>query len=105
VAGERQAFQPDIDYSFTLAEISRCCGVSAEKILVLVGEGVLNPRGHTERDWRFAGSDLARAMQALRLEQDLGINTAGAALAVELLDEMQQLRSRLQLLESLIFPR
>ncbi len=105
MAGERQAFQTDIDYSFTLAEISRCCNVSAEKILVLVGEGVLNPRGHTERDWRFGGSDLARAMQALRLEQDLGINTAGAALAVELLDEMQQLRSRLRLLESLIFPR
>jgi chaperone modulatory protein CbpM len=105
VAGERQAFQPDIEYSFTLAEISRCCGVSAEKILILVGEGVLNPCGQTQRDWRFGGSDLARAMQVLRLEQDLGINTAGAALAVELLDEMQQLRSRLQILESLIFPR
>ena len=105
MAGKRQAYQPDIDYSFSLAEISRCCGVTAEKILVLVGEGVLSPHGQSQREWRFAAADLTRAMSALRLERDLGINPAGAALAIELLDEMQQLRERVRLLESLFFPR
>ena len=105
MAAEDKTYQPDIEYSFTLAEMSRCCGVTAEKILVLVGEGVLTPRGGSQREWRFAGSDLERALSALRLERDLGVNPAGAALAVELLDEMRQLRERINLLESLIFQR
>ena len=41
----------------------------------------------------------------MRLERDLGINPAGAALAIELLDEMQQLRERVRLLEALAFER
>jgi chaperone modulatory protein CbpM len=105
VAAEGKTYRPDIEYSFTLAEISRCCGVTAEKILVLVGEGVLTPRGRTQREWRFADSDLERALSALRLERDLGLNPAGAALAIELLDETRQLRERVKLLESLIFQR
>jgi chaperone modulatory protein CbpM len=105
VAVEQKTYQADIEYSFTLAEISRCCEVPAEKILVLVGEGVLSPRGRSQREWRFGGGDLVRALSALRLERDLGVNIAGAALAIELMDEMQQLRERVRLLESLIFQR
>lgn len=103
--GSQRTYQPEIDYSFSLAEISRCCGVTAEQILVLVAEGVLTPQGSTQREWRFAGSDLNRALSAVRLERDLGVNPAGAALAVELLDEMQQLRDRVRLLEALFFRR
>lgn len=105
MVGERKTFQGDIEYSLTLAELSRCCNVPAEKILVLVGEGVLNPCGHSEREWRFASVDLVRAMSALRLERDLGVNPAGAALAVELMDEMQRLRERVRLLEALVYQR
>ena len=103
---ERQeAYQPDIEYSFSLAEISRCCGATADEILVLVAEGVLCPRGSSQREWRFGSGDLGRALSAVRLERDLGINPAGAALAIELLDEMQQLRDRVHVLETLIFQR
>ena len=103
MTGHQQLFQPDIEYSFSLAELSQCCGVSNETIVILVGEGVLSPHGHSQRDWRFSGVDLARALSVLRLERDLGLNVAGAALAVELMDEMQQLRERVRLLETLIF--
>lgn len=105
MAGQHETYRPDIEYSLTLAELSRCCGVTAEKILVLVGEGVLSPGGGSQRDWRFADQDLQRAMRALRLERDLGVNAAGAALAIDLLDEMRWLRERVRLLESLIYPR
>lgn len=101
MVGSQQAYRPDIEYSFSLAEISRCCGVTAEQILVLVAEGVLTPHGSTQHEWRFGSGDLGRALSALRLERDLGINPAGAALAIELLDEMQQLRDRVRLLERL----
>jgi chaperone modulatory protein CbpM len=45
--------------------------------------------------WRFSGTHLRRATVALRLQRDLGVNLAGAALALELLDELDTLRARL----------
>lgn len=105
MAGEKETYQPDIEYSFSLTEISRCCGVKTDEILVLVAEGVLSPRGPSQQEWKFGSGDLGRALSALRLERDLGINPAGAALAIDLLDEMQQLRERVRLLEALVFQR
>jgi chaperone modulatory protein CbpM len=43
-------------------------------------------------EWRFSGAQLRRARIALRLERDLGVNAAGVALALELLEELEQLR-------------
>jgi chaperone modulatory protein CbpM len=99
---EPVATETDIEFEFTLTEISHSCGVGVEQITVLVGEGVLSPRGASRADWRFAGSDLARALRAVRLERDLGVNPAGAALAIELMEEMQRLRQRLERLEALL---
>jgi chaperone modulatory protein CbpM len=36
---------------------------------------------------------------ALRLQRDLGVNPAGAALALELLDELESLRVQLKAME------
>jgi chaperone modulatory protein CbpM len=82
----------------TLAEISRGCAVHAECIIELVEEGVLVPIGRDPRDWRFTGSHMRRAAVALRLQRDLGVNLAGVALALELLDELNAARSRLNAL-------
>ena len=80
----------------TLSEISRGCAVHAECIIELVEEGVLAPVGADPRQWRFDGAHLRRATIALRLQQDLGINLAGVALALQLLDEVNALRARLK---------
>ena len=100
-----QSMHPDLEFSLTLTEISHCCGVSTEKVLTLIAEGILSPEGAGEDDWRFGSVDLDRALRALRLERDLVVNPAGAALAVELLGEMQRLRDRIRLLEGLLFER
>ena len=105
MVGSDNAHQPDVEYSLSLTEMSRCCGVETEQILVLIAEGVLDPEGPSQREWRFGSADLGRALSALRLERDLGINAAGAALAIDLLEEMQQLRERVRLLEALTFRR
>lgn len=99
---ELDSFQAEVEYSFTLAEISRCCGVTAEQILVLVSQGILQPSARSQRDWRFAAGDLAKARSALRLQRDLGVNAAGAALAIELIDETESLRERIRVLESMM---
>ena len=78
----------------SLTEISEACSSRKEWVVELVEEGILEPAG-TERDaWRFPGNCLARAHVAMRLQQDLHINLAGIALALDLLDEIEVLKSR-----------
>lgn len=80
----------------SLDDLCLACAAQAERIIELVNEGVLAPVGAAPDDWRFTGIHLHRARVALRLETDLGVNLAGAALALELLDELDALRERLQ---------
>ena len=80
----------------TLAELTRACAVHAELIIELVDEGVLAPIGREPHRWRFTGVHMRRARMALRLQRDLGVNFAGAALALQLLDEVEALRARLR---------
>jgi chaperone modulatory protein CbpM len=84
------------EIQLTLTDISRVCAVQTEHIIELVEEGVLVPSGQAPADWRFAGKELRRARVALRLQQDLGVNLAGAALALQLLEEAETLRARLR---------
>jgi chaperone modulatory protein CbpM len=82
--------------SLTLAELCTTCQAPAELIIRLVDHGVINPyEGATSRQWRFHRSTLIRTDKALRLKRDLGINLAGTALALELLDEIDVLRKQL----------
>ena len=90
----------DEQAQLTLAELTRACAVHAELIIELVEEGVLAPVGREPRGWRFTGAHMRRARTALRLQHDLGVNLAGAALALQLLDEVEVLRARRRALGS-----
>ncbi len=81
--------------SLTLGELSRACRVHAEWIVELVDEGILQPRGSELIHWRFNGNCLQRIRTVRHLQQDLGVNIAGAALALDLLDEIETLRARI----------
>ena len=82
--------------SYSLREICRVCHVHAELIIDIVDEGIVTPRGSEPHVWRFDGRSVVRVQRALRLQRDLGINLAGAALAVDLLEEIERLRRRLR---------
>ncbi|MFM9968044.1 MAG: chaperone modulator CbpM [Burkholderiales bacterium] len=86
----------------TLEDLCRACATDAqsarEDILALVEEGVLDTAGASPEIWRFAGHNMRRARVALRLTQDLGVNIAGAALALQLMEEIETLRSRLRVM-------
>ena len=84
----------------SLADLCRACQAEADRIMELVHEGVLAPAGSAPAEWRFSGVHLQRARVALRLQSDLDLNLAGAALALELLDELDALRARVQRLEA-----
>lgn len=87
------------DLEFTLTELCRVCSVSAERIIELVNEGLVEPRGKNPARWRFRGVCVRRVRCAMRLERDLGVNIAGAALALDLLDEIEIMRARLKRLD------
>lgn len=80
----------------TISEVCQACAVQVETIVELVDEGVLSPIGRAPHRWRFTGTHLRRATVAIRLQRDLGVNLAGAALALQLLDELEALQARLR---------
>ena len=81
----------------TTTELGRLCTVDVQRIVELVEEGILDVEGQAGGELRFAPTSLRRARTALRLQQDLGINLAGVALALELLEEIAALRRQLHL--------
>ena len=88
----------DEQTTFTLAELCRCCAVEAELIEALVEHGILEPAGRQGRHWCFPASSLRRTRIALHLQRDLGVNLAGAALALDLLERIDELDARLRAL-------
>ncbi|EXJ13309.1 chaperone modulator CbpM [Imhoffiella purpurea] len=87
------------DIELTLSELCRACRLPADRVLELVEEGVVDPLGRDPARWRFSAVSIRRVRCAQRLERDLGVNAAGAALALELLEEMERLRARLHSLQ------
>lgn len=87
----------DEDCTFTLDELSMACSVRADYIIALVDEGIVEPvqQQSEQQHWTFTGNCLLRARKARRLQHDLGINLAGAALVLDMMEEIIQLRQRL----------
>ncbi len=79
----------------SLAELSQACAMHAEWVLELVDEGILEPTQDESLVCHFAAPQLTRAFKVMHLQRDLGVNLAGAALALDLMDEINLLRSRL----------
>ena len=87
------------DVELTLVELCQACQMEAEQVFDLVEQGVIEPLGHDPARWRFRGISMRRVRLVRRLEQDLGVNVAGAALALDLLEELERLRARLRRFE------
>jgi chaperone modulatory protein CbpM len=83
----------DEKVTFTLRELSYACGIQTELIVEMVDEGVIEPAA-SDTEWTFHGDSLVRAQRALRLVRDLDLNWPGAALALDLLDELERMQKR-----------
>lgn len=84
----------DESANLSIHELSRMCAIDERHIVEFVEEGVLSVV-NVSSEWRFTGDALRRARLAVRLERDLELNLAGVALAVELIEELAQLRREL----------
>lgn len=81
-----------IEYS--LGDLCRVCAVDAETVIDMVAEGVVEPNGENPQHWRFTGRSVLRVQTAIRLQRDLRVNLPGVALALDLLEELEELRRR-----------
>jgi chaperone modulatory protein CbpM len=83
----------------TFTELCQSCDVGSDVVAEMVEIGILDPTGDGPGDWRFEAGALRRAATAARLQRDLGVNLAGAALALELLERIERLEARLRALK------
>jgi chaperone modulatory protein CbpM len=89
----------EADTELSLAELCTACEISEAEIIELVEEGVVEPQGRRPSSWRFQAISLRRIRISRNLQKQLGVNAPGAALALDLLEEVEALRARLQRLE------
>jgi chaperone modulatory protein CbpM len=78
--------------ALSLARLCELCGAESAVIEELVQEGVIEVSPDAEP--HFAGTALRRARIAVRLQRDLGVNTAGVAIVIDLLERIEVLESR-----------
>ena len=78
--------------SMTLRQLCDTCSVETEYVISLVEQGCIEPTGVEPSAWCFSGVTIKRVQKAKRLQRDLGINPAGVAMVIELIDEIERLR-------------
>ena len=85
----------DESVEVTLEQITAYCAVDRTQIHALVAEGILVPHDRNQNDLRFGGDVMHRAARALRLQRELDVNTHAVAVIIDLLDQIEVLRGRI----------
>lgn len=80
----------------TVVELCEVCSVDQQTIKDLIAEGILEPIDNDSEKPRLPYSSVRRTHTVVHLQRDLGVNIAGAALALELLERIERLRARLR---------
>lgn len=83
----------------TIEEIYTCCGTDITWVQTIVAHGIIEPIDDKQTTWHFTQLSALRAAKARRLERDLEINMPGVAVVLELLDEIENLKTRLRRFE------
>lgn len=76
-----------------LEELCTTLKTTSEVVLEIIDQGIIEPQGNAPESWVFDDKMLALSQRALRLHQDLEIEWAGIALAINLLEEVEFLRA------------
>lgn len=77
----------------SLEELCQAAGIDANFIQDLIEYGILD-----EAD-EFDAEQLRRVRTILHLQRDLEVNLPGAALVLDLMDQMEEMRSQLEVFE------
>ena len=86
------------EVALTAEDVCEICGIDAVLIQDLISYDIIIPSGSEPDKWVFDMAQLQRLRTALRLQRDLELNYAGIALVFKLLQEMEDLRAKTELL-------
>jgi chaperone modulatory protein CbpM len=81
-------------FSLSLQELTISLGVSKEVIVEIVEHAIVLPQQPTVQEWQFDSDAIQRIRAVVQLHHDLGVNVAGAALVLELLEEIDRLHGQ-----------
>jgi len=81
-----------LQITLTITEFCLHTGVTESELAEVVGLGVIQPRDLTVDDWLFDDAAVAAFNRAQRLQRELALDWPGIAVALTLLDEIEQLR-------------
>ncbi|SED33585.1 chaperone modulator CbpM [Pseudomonas migulae] len=82
-----------------MAEFCEATELSDVYVIEIVEHGILEPQGKQPKDWRFTDYELVLAKRAAKLRHDLELEWEGVALALDLLEEVRQLRAENRMLK------
>ena len=77
---------------FNHREISVCTRLSSDTVKTIVEFGIVSPRGKAPEEWQFDAYMLATLRRACRVQRELELDWAGTAVALELIEQLEQLR-------------
>ena len=84
----------EVDHAFTFEELCEACQTTPDFIHHVIEFGVIEPQKNN-----FTLQHLRRVRKVLQLQQDLEVNLAGAALAIELTEQMERMQQKIEWLE------
>ncbi|MFO8126724.1 chaperone modulator CbpM [Yoonia sp.] len=96
---EHRSSRTDVVETLTLSELTMFCDTTADWLVALVDHGVVTPVTPIAPEWEFTPPHIARARKAARLMRDLGLNVAGVALVLDLIEERDALARKLALIQ------
>lgn len=89
----------ETELDLDLEELCSVCRITPAFVNELVEFGVIEPQASSLAEWRFNADHLRRVRTIMHLQQDLEVNLSGAALVIELMEEMEKLRTQIRLFE------
>lgn len=85
--------ETSLTVELTLQEICDIADVPTEVLITIVEEGILEPKGVSPNEWCFDTYMLSIVKRASRLHRDLDIEWTSIPLYLDMIDELEKLRT------------
>ena len=79
---------------YTTKAVCKSYKLNLSTVGEMVSWGIAEPSGNKPEKWLFSHKDFERIGRASRFNRELEINIPGAALALQLLEDIQNLRNK-----------
>ncbi len=89
----------DENTTISFVEVCQKCNISEDMLVDMMEHGLFSSSQSRHKTPDVDRHTFVRIQSACRLQQDLGINTPGVVLVMELLDELDHVREKLNILQ------